>query len=76
MCQVCWKTTEAFHKLYKKSKEVQEKFLNSVVKAECDPFDILCPDYRKKGKNNSEAKGKSAEISLIKVEQSSGKLID
>lgn len=31
---MCWQTTEAFHELYQKSKEVQENFLNSPIKTE------------------------------------------
>lgn len=31
---MCWQTTDAFHKLYQKSKEVQERFLNPLIKAE------------------------------------------
>lgn len=39
VCQLCWTTTQAFHELYKKSKVVQENYLNSLVKLELDPFD-------------------------------------
>lgn len=36
VCQPCWQTTEAFHELYQKSKAVQEKFLNPMIKIEID----------------------------------------
>lgn len=64
VCEVCWKTTDAFHELYKKSKEVQEKFLNSLIKDEPDPIDI---------EPSSDVECNiAAEISLIKMEVSSG----
>lgn len=66
VCQVCWKTTEEFHELYEKSKEVQEKFLNSLVKVEADPIDVVSPH------DNEECNSDSAEILPIKVEVSSG----
>lgn len=34
MCKPCWNTTETFHELYLKSKSVQEKYLNSLIKIE------------------------------------------
>lgn len=41
MCQLCWRTTEAFHDLYQKSKEVQEKFLISPpIKVEPDTNEL------------------------------------
>lgn len=67
MCQVCWKTTEAFHELYKKSKEVQENFLNSLVKIETDPIDLVPTNY------NEEYNSNSAEIIPIKMEVSPSK---
>lgn len=36
VCQICWQTTEAFHELYQKSKNVQEKYLNPMIKIEID----------------------------------------
>lgn len=39
VCQQCWATTKAFHELYEKSKEIQEQYLNAVVKDEPDPID-------------------------------------
>lgn len=36
VCQICWQTTEAFHELYQKSKTVQEKYLNPMIKIEID----------------------------------------
>lgn len=40
VCQVCWATTQAFHDLYKQSKEVQDQFLKALVKIEADPIDL------------------------------------
>ncbi|XP_031634974.1 zinc finger protein 91-like [Contarinia nasturtii] len=36
VCNLCWQTTESFHELYQKSKAVQEKFLNPMIKVEVD----------------------------------------
>lgn len=40
-------TTQAFHDLYNKSKEVQERFLNAVVKIEPNPIDLVQPIHNK-----------------------------
>ena len=41
VCQECWTTTKSFNDLYEKSKEVQEEFLNSLVKAEPESIDAV-----------------------------------
>lgn len=72
VCQSCWTTTESFHDLYKKSKTVQEEFLNSLGKTnERDPVIVLCSSDSKE--NNSTIEEMVVEINPIKVEQISGK---
>ena len=66
VCQECWTTTKAFHELYIKSKEVQGKFLNSLVKTEPDPIEIELST------TNEECIPITEEIRSIKLEQPSG----
>ena len=65
VCHECWTTTEAFHELYEKSKIVQEKFLNSLVKIEPDPVEQTA--------DNQECNINSADNDPIKMEISLGK---
>lgn len=44
VCQMCWKITESFHKLYQRSKVAQDTFLNTIIKSETDPYDCSCND--------------------------------
>lgn len=68
VCQVCWTTTETFHELYRKSKEVQEKFLNSLVKIEPHPIDVVLIT------SSEECNPIAEENRSIKVEQNAGKV--
>lgn len=40
VCETCWQTTQDFHELYKKSKLVQEKFQNPLIKIESDANEL------------------------------------
>lgn len=71
VCQLCWTVTKSFHKLYQKSKVVQEKLLNPLIKIEPDSHEIW---------SNNENKGEihyieetNLEIAPIKVEPNLGK---
>lgn len=70
VCQVCWATTQAFHELYEKSKEVQEEFLSSFVKREHEPVVIIWPTDSEE--NKLEDEDSDAEDNSIKVEQHLG----
>lgn len=72
--KVCWTTTEAFNELYKTSKEVQEKFLDSLVKVECDPIDSKCSDNNKA--TNNSVQEESIEADRIKEGQNLGEVVD
>lgn len=69
---MCWQTTESFNELYEKSKEVQEKFLNSVVSIERDPIVI----ERSAKESDNSTKKEHAKIDVIEVEENLGKLFD
>lgn len=58
--------------MYEKSKEVQEKFLNSVVSIERDPIVI----ERSAKESDNSTKKEHAKIDVIEVEQILGKLFD
>lgn len=40
VCQSCWQITDAFHELYLKSKNAQEKFFNPMIKVEVDTTEL------------------------------------
>lgn len=72
MCHECWTTTESFHALYEKSKDVKEKFLNLMVKNECDLTDMVWSANSKE--NNNSIEEINVDVDVIKVERNSGKV--
>lgn len=68
VCNSCWQTTEAFHELYQKSKILQEKFLNPMIKIEIDTTDDLWHD----GTEHEFADDPPFDVKELKSEPSSG----
>lgn len=66
MCDTCWQTTEAFHKLYQNAKAAQAKFLNPLIKIELDTNELWS--------ENSERETfiDETQIDAIKLESNTG----
>lgn len=67
VCHACWQTTEAFHELYQKSKTVQEKFLNPMIKIEVDTTGLWHENTERDYIEESQI-----DVNAIKIEPNSG----